>query len=185
MCIQPSHFLPWESCQPSYLAALHWAAELPPMRRLGATPAMTWAFRLQRWASTGGCPGSHLSGFLCKPNRCSQQRNRNQTRKMRHLQKCFIGGWLLGTAGSAGAPCSRRDLPCCCLQPPQAASPARKHTVITAVIPGDITARWEKQLQQWLGVMLKKSSSYCVLNTNTLMENESALFGLFSRGPSD
>lgn len=81
------------------------------MGRAGATPAMTWVFRLQGQPSTGGCPGSHLSSFLCKPNRCSQQRNRNQIRKMRRLQKRFIGGLLLGTAGPAGAPCSCWDLP--------------------------------------------------------------------------
>lgn len=52
-----------------------------------------------------------------------------------------------------------------------------------AVVPGGITARWEKQLLQRLGVMLKKSSSYCVLNTNTLWKMNQRSLGFFPEAP--
>lgn len=157
------------------------------MGRTGATPAMTWAFRLQGQPSTGGCPGSHLSSFLCKPNRCSQQRNRNQTRKMRRLQKRFIGGLLLGTAGPAGAPpfllgsafaavCSLLKLP---LQQESAERWPRRWSLEILLHHGKSSYN-----SGWVWCW-RSHLPTCVLNTNTLMENESALFGLLSRGLSD
>lgn len=86
-----------------------------------AATALSWVFGLHRQASIGDCPGSHLGGFLCKPNRSLQQRNRNQTRKIRWLQEnisvacCWVLTTLLGLPFMSGstftAVCSLLRLP--------------------------------------------------------------------------
>ena len=79
----------------------HPAAELVPVGILGPP-------RAGLWGCIGGCPGSHLGGFLCKPHRRSQQRKRNQTREMGRPQEKHVVGLLQ----AAGYPPPLPGLPC-------------------------------------------------------------------------
>lgn len=121
----PARFAPYRHPRELILPRVYPTLPFPSLGNLSAF--LPGNIALGGWAATQGESRSHpchdlgfeaaetgqhglpwLSSFLCKPSRRSQQRNRNQTWKMRRLQKCFIGGLLLGTARS---PCSCWDLP--------------------------------------------------------------------------
>lgn len=88
------------------------------------------------WLTPSAASSANLTDARSKETETKPEKNEAAAGK-------HVGRLLLGTVGSAGAPACVGIYLYCCSEPPQAASPAEKQ----AVIAGDISARWEKQLK--------------------------------------